>query len=163
MFFTKFTSLILVCVFKIHVYITAIGTLYSNVYSFGYLRARAFINAHLLYVHAYNFRSACSRKSGSYQFTRKVDGEFCGDPLAIFVRLELVGIALRINDSPSVSERSLHKVSKIRAKDSVFFFFSANRFPIPGIKDIGYLSLSIPLHIEEEISQTFTRYSWSYF
>lgn len=74
----------LACVLKIRVYITAIGTLYSNVYSFGYLRAsgtpRVYITAHLLYARArtYNLRSACPRKSGSYQFTRKADGEFCG-------------------------------------------------------------------------------------
>jgi len=51
-------------------------------------RSRVYITAHLMYVRAYNCRSVCSRKSGGYQFAKKADGEFCGDPLAIFTGLE---------------------------------------------------------------------------
>lgn len=36
-----FQSLRLACIVRIHVYITAIGTLYSNVYSFSYLRTKS--------------------------------------------------------------------------------------------------------------------------
>jgi len=98
-------------------------------------RSRVYINAHLLYVHAYNFCSACLRKSGSYQFTRKADGEFCDDPLASFAGLE--SSRLRCGSTIRFQwARAISTVSKIRAKKFSSSFFSANRFPIPEIKDI---------------------------
>lgn len=96
---TSCATNVCVCIFENHVYITAIAvhSIPMFIHLVVYVRTRAFtsprplilytIILYTIYPFVYNFRSARSRKTGSYQSRgKKVDD----DPLATFARLRKI-------------------------------------------------------------------------
>lgn len=115
------------------------GALYSNVYSFSYLRMNScvYITAHLYYTRSHIiFVPHVCVKLIAISLAKRIDD----DPLTTFARLRKIPYTvLRVNNS-------LFATAKIKVNISVLLFFPRNRFLVckyTYVKDIAYIFDSI--------------------